>query len=56
MYTIMGLKAVEKGKRGKKREKVKMSPGGSDFLNHAELSCSSHMGVIRLEIEGHDAS
>lgn len=46
-----------KGSGEGEREKVKMSPGGSVFLSHdAELSFSSHAGVIQLEIEGHGAS
>lgn len=41
-----------KGSGEGKREKVKMSPGGSDFLSHdAELSCSGPVGVFSWKLK-----
>lgn len=52
---LRGLKG--KGKGVKEKEKARMSPGGNDFVSlDAEPSCSSHLEIIQLEVEGPWAS
>lgn len=52
---ILTLKRLKReGKEGvKEKEKARMSPGGNDFVSlDAEPSCSSHLEIIQLEVEG----